>query len=467
VFMVRITTTQVELHKIVAAPAAPSSTNFTYALYPTLQELIDKINATTTASTGGQWRGQLMPGVDPSTPSSNLCVTTIDDAGASFGNAAGFITSTIVANVPVGAVISGSANLPANATVLSKSGTSLNLCDSNGTASVTTGVFGPGTLTFDCANTGDQGFVTGATRGYMRAWNPTIPVFMYLKRSALPGYDRPDRQSVYYTIASPGAASSGSSMAPNAWSLWNRQTALGRFGNIQGFADIEGQAIVFYERSVKSFINTRTQNTAEDFDYRLVTIDDLDGCIAWDSIVAGRGWAGYMSKQGYKVVDANRQPRIISNAIHNPTTLLGDLSAEIASSSDSTHKDTDDAQFHASILGSQLHLSLRSNGASTGTYPDRKFIYDFGPGEQAYGLAELFRPEGGPYGWSSPLTNLKISQAIEIASATGIARYGMQESNAGTAACSSSTSRRVDTTTGRPTRSWLMGLPFSLTRIRG
>ena len=45
---------------------------------------------------------------------------------------------------------------------------------------------------------------------------------IYFKRSALAGYDKPDKQSVFYTMASPGAAQTGSSLAPNSFLSGNK-----------------------------------------------------------------------------------------------------------------------------------------------------------------------------------------------------------------------------------------------------
>ncbi|MBF9666372.1 hypothetical protein IAI38_11600, partial [Streptococcus pseudopneumoniae] len=60
--------------------------------------------------------------------------------------------------------------------------------------------------------------------------------------------------------------------------------------------------------------------------------------------------------------------------------------------------DTMAAKFFACLYGSKLVVSYRT-AATTGNV----MFYDYTPGTSANGLAQVLRPNGDAYGWSSPM----------------------------------------------------------------
>jgi len=445
VMLVRITTSGMTLNRydVSGATLYPSSTiSWTSN---TLQDVVDLINATAASGTDeGQWRAQLAPGVDGTLAASSLCPTTWDVTNVSGTSGNDYLTANTAGdfdNIPLGYRIYGSANLPANATVVKKDATvtpnRLYIGDASGASATLTGNIAAATLTF-WAHTGDDNTaVSGAgvyhatQRGYVRAFGPSYPFMAYMKRTSLLGYDNPDKQSTYFTISSPGAASSGVSLAPEAWVAGNRRTAPSSLGIHQGFVDIEGAAVVGFSKGLRMFINVRGVNTGEDFDYRLMTVEDAGGVTDDKSFTGGRGWAIYANDEGVFAIDKNRSPKRISAAIHNYDTGTGDLNYELGQCRKAVDSDTDINHFHAAVLGSTIHIAFRSAAAN---YPDRRMVYHFSPGIEAAGLEELFDPDSRqPYGWSAPITQ-NVSCMTEVTtSASGRIRLGTVETNAGTA----------------------------------
>lgn len=417
------TASHLELHYIAGASGAPNSTSFAFATYTTLQDLVDAINATAVGGTGGEWCATLAPGVDGSLASTNLCVSTRDVTGTKCTSGSPILTAGTFTAVPVGAVIyDTTAAFPAGTYVLSKQGATSITMSANATATDAVGH----TAVF-YSDVGDELNVTGGTHGYLRAFCPALPVHVYLKTSAQLGYDRPDKQTVYFTVSSPGAASSGVALAANAFVSGNRRNSSAKGGILMGFVDIEQAAVVAYSKSIKLFINQRGVVSGEDFDYRLLTINERRGCIAWGTLVAGDGWASYLTFQGIAATDKTRREVIISNDLHNPTNRAGVLSGEITKSLQGSRVDDDTSYCHMVVMESQLHLNYRS---STGqSRPNKRIVYDFGPGVEASGLDEL-APQGRAFGWSAPLTNPPTAM-VEIARSSGLQRYGWRDTNAG------------------------------------
>lgn len=422
--LARVTTSQLELHYIAGASGPPNSTNFAFATYTTLQDLVDAINNTSNASTGGEWVAALAPGVDGSLPSTYLCPTTRDVTSVKCTNGSPTLTNGDFSLVPVGAKISdGTANFAAGTYVLSKQSPSSITMSANATATDAAGH----TATF-YSDVGDEANVTGGTHGYLRAFCPALPVVLYLATQYQQGYATPDKQSIYFTVSSPGAASSGVSLAANAFVAGNRRTVSSRYGILMGGVDLEQSAVVAYSKSIQLFVNQRGVISGEDFDYRMVPINDKRGCIAYGTLVSGNGWASYLTPQGVVATDKTRREVVLSNDIHNPSTLAGSLNYEIGQCLKGTRADSDLAYAHAQVFGAQLHLVYRDAGNSR---PNKRVIYDFGPGIEGSGLAELVGADGDAgYGWSAPLTN-PPTVMCEVGRSNGLERYGWRDTNAG------------------------------------
>lgn len=410
---VRITSTQLELHY--NAGAAPNAgTNyvaFAFATYTTLETLVDAINATTTASLCKQWAAQLAPGIDGSMPSSSLTLTSFDLACSTTSGTKTVTSSTLFDPVGVYMKVQGT-NVTAGTSVVSKASASSLTLSANATGT------GATTLTF-YQDTGDEGFVTGGTVGYIRAFSSTWPVLLHMKPSAFPGYATPDKTSVYFTVSSPGAATTGISLAPNSWVAGNRRlphsSPRQQSARIcMGIVDIEGAAVVAFNDGVHLFANRRGGTSGEDFDYRLFTINDTRGIVSPSAITSGNGWASYCTPEGIMVVDKNLREFCISGDIHNPTDGKGDLAYSIGLSIAAAAKDADLSYVTMGVFGSRLAIAVLGQSENTG----RVLYYDFSPGVEASGVEELLNPETKrAYIWSPPAI---YTQAAGLANASAM-----------------------------------------------
>lgn len=446
-FYVRITSTDLELHKQNGATAATYVTAPTYvgttenavkfplATYDTVEKMVDAINVTLITSQCGLWRAQLAPGIDPTMPTASLTKTTL--ALAVTGTSTTTLTGAAadIAQIGIGMKVNGT-NVTAGTYVVSKA--------SNGTqitiSTATTGA--PGATTNFSSYTGDTESITvggSASYGYMRAFCPAWPVLLHMKPSAFPDYATPDKTSVYFTNASPGAASSGISLAPNSFTAANRRLPSPnpnpRFARAcMGIVDIEGAGIVAYNDGIYMFANQRGANTGEDFDCRLFDVSNTRGCISYLGLCAGNGWAAFPTTEGIVVTDKNRREYVISGDIFNPTENVGDLAYEIGVSAASASGDTDDQYLGMNIRGSKLVVTYRRNANSP-----CEVAYNFSPGVEASGVEEMLNPDSKtPYIWNPPAvyngnSNLGAIGAIgSFINASGRLDYISFESNLGT-----------------------------------
>lgn len=433
-FYYRITTTELELCIWDTTGPTLTTQTFAFATYVTLQDLVDAINATTVAGTPNcaLWRAQLAPGVDGTMDTTTLCPSTRDVTGVTCIINTATIGGGDFTNIPIGATLTD-ANFPAGTYVVSKQGTNSITLSANATATA-----GAHTATFYsyCGDGSSSGTGFHATRrGYIRAHAGSYPGMIYFRRSAMIGYDRVDRQSVYFTKSAPGDAVTGASVAPNSWVRGNRRVPppgpAGRpVGIGMGGVDISRGALVGYSDSVLFLVNERGANTGEDFDVRFQTVNLRRGVIADDSWAAGDGWGAYLTGDGYIAADRNLREMTLSRDVHNPANQDGSLGVEIALCLAALDAETDNAHFHAAVLGSQIHVTYRSSAG--GTYPDRRLVYDFSPGVDSSGLEELINPETRQtFGWSSPVTGQYLSCMCEVRRSDGIRRYATQDTNAG------------------------------------
>jgi hypothetical protein len=439
--LVRITSTQLELHYNPAgAPnfaGAGNATAFTFASYPTIGQLVDAINATTTSSNCEQWAAQLAPGVDDTMLSEDLTRTSlaaITDCTTNGTTTLTSATSTAFNSVGVGMKVTGT-DISAGTYVLSKaSGSSLTL-----STAATGSTAGTASITF-YQETGDNGIVTGGTVGYIRCFGPNYPILLHMKPSAFPGYDTPDKAGVYFTLSSPGANSSGTSMAPNSWVAGNKRVPVSGSRSVMqractGIVDMEGTALVAYSDGIYMLKNVRGANSGEDEDYRLFTINESRGCISYLGLISGNGWAVYPTTEGIFATDKNGREFNISGAVFNPSDGKGDLAYEILTSAASAASDSDDQYLGAAVMGSKLAISFRTQQAASYAV----LFYDFSPGIEASGVEELIRPDNKqPYIWSPPaLYNYSAALSAPIGAmgsvrnASGRNDYVTFESNAG------------------------------------
>lgn len=415
---VRITSTQLELHyNAGAAPdfvAPGNAIAFSFATYTTLETLVDAINATVSGDLGRQWAAQLAPGIDGSMPSASLTLTTMDIASNTNTSTPRTLTSSaLFGPVGIGMKVTGT-GIAAGSYVVSKQSNSSITISANTTAT------GAATLTF-YQDTGDNGFVTGGTVGYLRAFSGTYPLLLHMKPSAFPGYATPDKTSLYFTVSSPGAATSGISLAPNSWVAGNRRLphASPRQQHARvcmGITDIEGAAIVAFNDGVHLFANRRGANSGEDFDYRLFTVNDTRGVVSPLALTSGNGWAAYCTSEGIVCVDKNLREFMLSGDIHNPTDGKGDLSGAIRSSMAAAAKDADDYAISMGVFGSRLVVCYTTVAGDSA----QVLYYDFSPGVEASGVEELLNPETKrAYIWSPPAAYLGSVLALYGPAAIG------------------------------------------------
>ena len=450
----RITTTDLELHYsgggaasyITAttsnSPYAPgageNAVKFPFSTFTSLEVLVDAINATTTSSACKAWACQLAPGIDGTMPTANLAPTTQSLACTTAGTTTLTFTSGADAlKVPVGAEVSGT-NVTAGTYVLwtSYSG-GVGTCVLSASATLNAA----STARNFYSNTGDEGFVTGAT-GFVRSFSPTWPCLAYMQTSAFPDTTA-DTTSVYFTGSSPGAASNGISLAPNSWLSGNRRlphvSPRARHARTcVGIVDIESSALIAYSDGIYVLANQRGANTGEDEDYRLFTVNDTRGCISYLGLTSGNGWAAYPTTEGIVITDKNRREFVISSDIYNSSDGTGDLAYEIGQSAASVAADTDDQHFSMGVMGSKLVALIRGSDSANA----RALAYDFSPGVEASGVEELLNPDTKrAYIWNPPAifnnivsTGLLVTPGAigSIRNASGRLDYISYDSNAGT-----------------------------------
>lgn len=401
-YYVRITDTELQLHANngVAPNAGVNYLGFAFATYATLQRLVDAINSTSTASACKQWVAQLAPGIDGSLSSTYLVPTFFPTVlNCTTGGVASTTVTTTTgsfANIPVGARFDAVGATAGSLVTAKVSNTQITISQPATLAAGTTGYF--------YSDTGDEGFVvSGLFGGYVRAFCPAMPMVVYVQNTAFPKYETPDKLSVYFTGASPGAATSGVSLAPNNFYAGNRRLPHESPRKEQarycvGVVDIEGAAVVAYTDGIQMFANVRGANSGEDFDYRLFTINDTRGCISETSLVSGNGWAAYATGEGIVVTDKNRREFVISGDIFNPTMDTGCLASQIAISKKQSALDADTHSIPMAVMGSRLYVGFADINLNACV-----IHYDFSPGVEASGVEELVNPETkGSYIWSPP-----------------------------------------------------------------
>ena len=393
----------------VAVAGAATSTLVDFATYTTLQAVVDKINTINAASTYGQWRAQLAPGADGTIASDGaLARTTITSSSSTSSASNSLVVDSATYNaVPIGYYVYDSAGKVNGLYVIGKLGS--NTLQLSGAGS---GAGSAAALVFYC-DTGDGSCVTTAgSKGWIRAFGPGIPSFVYFKRTALSGYDKPAKDRVYFTAGSPGAAATGVSMAPNLWVASNRRDGVNDSGQVMGIADVQGAAVVLYRKRVALFVNERGSNTGEDYDYRMQTVNDSRGCVSPWSVVAVNGAVVYATNVGLVATDKSRREIGLTADMYQPIRGKGSMSYEFPLCVAAAAADSPDCWMVGTVWGNRLVYSYRTAAS------DYAFaVYDFSLGVDAQGLESLASPsERRPYGWSAEC----------IFDSTGLAEFGLR-----------------------------------------
>lgn len=325
-------TKTLQLRYLSAVPGDPTTTTtaITLTSSKTLNDVVDEINATTSAGAGGEWAATLAPGADGS-----LLSTLIDYTSSySYGD--------------------DSASLVSDGT-------------------------------------------TGNVRVWSNAWGGTL--YLTQAQANVNTY----KDAFIHTEAGPaqkalGVYSSALTFYINGpgWMVRPPEDA----GILMGGAPVDRGSIVFYSKSVWSYLRGGVDGLSEPNKYRLQKISDK-GCIAWNSITHGNGWVGWLSREGYCVTDGRPDGEvIISGDLWESEKGTGDLSYEVGQCVAAAAADSDGAYFAAKVLGNAHYLSYRATSAAT--YPNRLFEYSFADTAGNSGLAQVLRKDGQPYGWSTP-----------------------------------------------------------------
>lgn len=276
------------------------------------------------------------------------------------------------------------------------------------------------------------GCLTGDNTGHIRGFAPSLPVILPFNTTYLAGFPT-QKARWFFSAGGPGIPAN-----LDSWVAGNYRTGNASWGNLQGFAPLLDGCLIFFSKGVVLFRNIKSGKSGLDDDYHPDDLFTNLGCIAWDSIAHGQGWAGCLTDQGYMVFDGTRGGvKNISLDVYNPATGDGEWAYEIAQCQAASGADTDGAHFHAKVMGGKLYCTYRTNSSAADGVPDRMLVYDFSGSSAGTGLDQVLRPDGTPWGWSTPLSG-QLSVLGEVRKSGGVQRYGAVESNLG------ATNGRVD-----------------------
>jgi hypothetical protein len=258
----------------------------------------------------------------------------------------------------------------------------------------------------------------------MRCYGSSYPGCVFYSTTYLANYPTQKRR-LAFTMGGPGMPDS----AANSWAAGNIRTAPESWGDYMGAAPLKSGAVICFSKAIGTLENRKGGNTGIDEDYRRYDLNPGRGCIAWDSIAEFSGAVGYLTRDGYVVTDG-RDEVIISGDVWNPGTQTGEWAYEIAQCGLSADGDTDSAHFHAKVMGGRLYTTSRLTSGAPSFIPERMLVYDFTGSAQYSGLRGVLRPDGTPWGWSTPL-HVDVSVMGEVQTSAGLVRLGTKENNAG------------------------------------
>lgn len=382
-----------QLRYVGLASGVPASTTVTVDATRTLQDVVDDINDTVFGGGGKEWKAALRPGIDGNVISTHLAPTSVAVTCNSSGTTVTAATAGEFVDVAVGMLLfkaSGTGTLNGATWVTEKVSTTvvkINVAP--------TGALSGGPLVHFYSNTGDDAMDSGgATFGNIRCFGPAHPQVLGFRGAYLETFGAQPRD-VYFTIGTPGAAST----AASSFVVGNRRRVPARAGVFMGAAALPTGAVVCYSEAIYVLQNRKGGTTGEDQDYRMYPLNLKRGCIAPDSIKAADGAVVYLTAEGLVVADGTTE-RMLSGDIHDPATGRGDLSVAIQACAASATKGVDPTHFHAALLDSRLTITFSREAG----HPDTRLVYDYSQGATASGL-DAFLRDGAPYPWSPRFIN--------------------------------------------------------------
>lgn len=301
------------------------------------------------------------------------------------------------------------------------------LCDNTLTAAAN------GNLTSITTGVDYSGDLTGAETGIIRAYGSAFPACIFFSTTYLANFPTQKRR-LFFTMGGPGMpANAGASFAAG-----NMRTAPESWGDYMGSAPLKNGAVVCFSKAIGTIENRRGGTTGNDEDYRLYDLNLGRGCISPDSIVEFNGAVGYLTVDGFVVTDG-RDEVIISGDVWNSATQTGEWAYEIGQCAEAAASDTDIARFSAKVMGGKLYVayatstssvSQSARSAATDAHPNFWMVYDFTGSAQYSGLKGVLRPDGTPWGWSTPLTHARATGPMcEVVTASGVARFMADENS--------------------------------------
>lgn len=362
----------------------------------TLRNVLETIQATTFGSTAHEWGAQLVPGADAAATVDNLALTYIEVTNCSAGAASTTLATTSsfqTSEIAIGMRVRGHANIPAGTYVKSiESATSLTL------SAATTGAVPAATTINFTVDTGDDAVVNDGTNGNIRVFCAAWPLALPWKKSFLDAFnDLP--LDLEFTAGGP----SDPPDAGNSFVIGNRRHAPIEVGRAMGTGSLLDGAVTLYTNGIGRLRNIKGGKSGEDNDYRNEIWSWYRGCISPYGTVQGNGWVGYFSPIGYVITDGQND-RVITRDLYDPGTGQGDLAYEIGRSLAAAKGNTDDFGFYARIENGRLFINFRmAPRVSDGEDLNVTLCYDFSTSVDGTGLTQALRPDGTPYGWSTPL----------------------------------------------------------------
>jgi hypothetical protein len=427
------TTLNLEIGYITYPNGDPTTTRVQISLHQgtpgttkTIQDVIDSINGSLFGDAGKEWAAKVVPGASANAPSDSLACTVMEAFTATGASGQSILTITpsgghsVNDDVAIGMLVVGT-GVPAGSVVIAKpaanqvqigdpaTGLAVNL---TGTAS--------GAYTF-AVSVGDDSLISAGAAarqkyGWVRCWGQSSPGILCFKGSYLDAFGKRPRD-LWFTVGGPGSPR----IAPNSFVIGNRRSVPESAGILMGGAPLKSGCVAAYSKAIYTLENRKDGSTGADEDYFLYVLNKKRGCISPYSVVAGDGWVGYMTAEGYVVTDG-REERVITDDLHNPSSGQSVLQAAINKCLASVAKDTDSFYISAMIAKHQLHLCVA--GSSSSTAPTVRYVYDFSRGAEASGLAEVLGPGGKPYPWSAQLGNAYSSMG-QVNKSDGTHLYGI------------------------------------------
>ena len=266
--------------------------------------------------------------------------------------------------------------------------------------------------------------VTGATdfsgdgNGIVRAWSTGWPAPIFFSSTYRAAF-KTARRRLFFTMGGPGMPAS----AADSWAAGNYRDAPESYGDFMGSAPLPSGMVACFSQGVMVLQNRRSGITGEDIDYRLWELNASRGCISAGSIVSFNGAVGYLTQDGFVVTDG-KEEILISGDIWNNATQTGEWAYEVAQCAKGAASDTDLERFSATVMGGKLYCVYRL--VSDDVTPEHLVVYDFTGSTQYSGLRGVLRPDGSPWGWSTPLVApVTWGPMGEVVTSDGVERYSV------------------------------------------